>query len=341
MSFALQLTSVFFGPSTDGDLYGQLSYETRQIDPDNIIVEGDYVAEQTMGPTNGGWSFTSSSTPQPPDRGVGLRIKRSANAPGALFRSGHVDSLPASASGTVTVELVGAPWVALTYADLPASFGTPFTLATRTGEPSVTVTMINLGLQEGSLRVSAEGTYPTPVLGLVAWRFAGNLTLAPSLALTRANPQNLFEVSIGQPSLQLTSAGPSPAEAAVIFALLGPVLARGVAAQVGVYLAPLITKKAIAEVGKKLGRKETDPIPSTVVLSAERVIIGTFTPDSSKTPAVLGIHVLAGVGAFDGVVAKLFPQESRPGCAPASIALVGSAVGLSMLWYFGARQARR
>jgi hypothetical protein len=334
MPFTAEVTSIFFESSTTTTLFGELLYITHQINPSGNIIEGDYVAETLTGPISGTWRFNGEPAPTPPDRGAGLRVRRSANAAGALFRSGYLDQIPVDSTGAAALEIVEGPWSLVTNADIP-SFGTPFSVP---GSPPVEVTSVAIGIQEGSIWIRAEGTTTAAVLGLIAWRFRGDLTLSPAGSLTRSMPQIAFDVQVSNGELELASAGPSPAEASVILAAIRPIITPTVSNRVACTVERQLTTATIAEVGRRLSRpSQVITLPTDIVLSVDRVVVGTFRP-TAASQAVLGVHVLGALGSFGGVIGRLFPQVSSGGrgcraamLTPAALAALGAAVAVQRL----------
>jgi hypothetical protein len=315
---------ILAGVSGDGGYLAEVVGPVRTLDVNDKIIDGpEETAESQVLPL-GTPAFTFGAGPGPSDRhrAVGLRLGR-LHFPGPLFRSGYLDTLPAT-----NIEIVEPPWRLITTQDLAAnitsSLGTPPFPAP--GHPSIIVTALSATIEEGQIAVAAEGTYPGGPLGTVSWRYRGGLVIDPVREMVRVGdgtaPQPIARArSVGEPQLELFGGSPSIPETEAILQLLRPALAPSVAGMLATAVTQQLTMTIVGEVGKVVGRTPgaVSTIPSSVVISLERVVIGTFQPTPDAQPRA-GLHMLASLGTFGSVIASLFPDPAnRPGCLPAAL----------------------
>ena len=318
-----------------GPLVGTNVEATRQTTPQGNLVWREVVNDTTTAPlTANGAPFTFPSGLSAPlgfPSYVGLRFARTG-APGPVFRSGYRDSLPI-ASGqsdlSADVDIVELPWQTVSRVQLADSVasGAPIT------KDDITIDTLNAILNEGYFRVTASGSTVRPVLGLINFRYGVDVRLTAETAMSTDVPQNLVDVALSNDSLELTSAGPSPAETAVVLQLVRPFVVASTRSTVSQTIARLATSAAYEEVGRFTGRTNgVGTVPDSVILTAERVVIGTFTPGGSR-PATFGVHLLLAAGTFGSVINTLYPAgppgSGGGGCAVVVVGMlagVGSAV---------------
>jgi hypothetical protein len=319
MAYTNTSTMILAGVSGDGQYLAEIVGPVRTLDVNGTIIDGpEETAESQVLPL-GTSSFSFGVGPGPLDRhrAVGLRLGR-LNFPGPLFRSGYLDSLPAT-----PIEIFEPAWYLITDEDLAAnitsSLGTPpFPVP---GHPSITVTALSTAIEEGQITVVAEGTHPGGPLGTVSWRFRGGLVIDPVREMVRVGdgttPQPIAAArSVGEPQLELFGGSPSIPETELILQLLRPALAPYVAGFLATAVTQRLTSTMVAEVGKVVGRLPgaVTTVPPSIVISLERLVIGTFRPTPEAQPRK-GLNVLASLGTFGSVIGTLFPDPTnRPGC---------------------------
>ena len=341
MSYAGTVSFISFeseGIQGTAPLVGVNVEATRQISPQGDLEWREAVNDTVTVPLaidGTPFNFPSGrSAPLAPPSYVGLRFGRTG-APGPVFRSGYRDSLPVASSpgdSSAHVDIIETPWHMVTRLEIADAFVNAFPM---TGD-GITMDAGQALVDEGYIRVTVNGSTNYGPFGLVTFRFQIDLLLKPETTMSTDVPQNLFVVTTRNESLELTGSGPSVPETSAILVLVRPVVLPMVVARINRTAARAVTAAVYQEVGRLTTQTNgVGTVPDSVVLTVERVIIGTFTPGPNR-PAAFGVHVLATVGTFGSVVNTLYPAGlpgtgSGRGCAGLALAPLALVVAFVLV----------
>ncbi|MEO3810974.1 hypothetical protein ABGB17_18400 [Sphaerisporangium sp. B11E5] len=308
---------------------------TRQVTGGGDLVWLEIVNDEADVPLSvQGTPFTlplGSATPfapPPPSRYVGLTVSRTG-APGPVYRSGYLNTLPVPSSPedtTVAVDVFEARWQLVTAQQINNSISPllPMTL-----KGNIKITDASVKIEEGHITLRAEGTKPEALLGLIGFKYAVNLRVVPETEMDFAGSQNVLRFLPFGATIELTSSGPSIPETQVILKLIEGVVAATVTPQVRSSLESAATAAVYAAVGAFTGRTGgVGTIPPSVTLTTERAQVGTFRPNPSD-PETFGVHLLLAAGTFGSVINALYPARpggSGSGCMPAALVRLAALI---------------